>query len=46
VDLTETSRRNGVIVMLEQVRRSAFRLTFRGARPCRWSLSGMDALAK
>ena len=41
-----TERRNGVIVVLDQARRSVLRLTFREAWPCRWSLSGMDALAK
>ena len=41
-----TERRNGVIVVLDQARRPVLRLSFREAWPCRWSLSGMDALAK
>jgi phage tail-like protein len=41
-----TERRNGVIVVLDQSRRPVLRLSFREAWPCRWSLSGMDALAK
>lgn len=41
-----TDRRNGVIVVLDSTRRPVLRLSFREAWPCRWSLSGMDALAK
>jgi len=41
-----TERRNGVIIVLDQARRPVLRLSFREAWPCRWSLSGMDALAK
>ena len=41
-----TERRNGVIIVLDQTRNPVLRLTFREAWPCRWSLSGMDALAK
>jgi phage tail-like protein len=41
-----TERRAGVIVVLDQARRPVLRLSFREAWPCRWSLSGMDALAK
>ncbi len=35
-----------MIVVLDQARRPVMRLSFREAWPCRWSLSGMDALAK
>ena len=41
-----TERRNGLVVVLDQARRPVLRLSFREAWPCRWSLSGMDALAK
>ena len=41
-----TERRNGVIIVLDQTRRPVLRLSFREAWPCRWSLSGLDALAK
>jgi phage tail-like protein len=41
-----TERRSGVIVVLDAARRPMLRLSFREAWPCRWSLSGMDALAK
>jgi len=41
-----TERRNGVVIILDQALRSVLRLSFREAWPCRWSLSGLDALAK
>jgi phage tail-like protein len=41
-----TERRAGMIIVLDQAHRPVLRLSFREAWPCRWSLSGMDALAK
>jgi len=39
-----TERRNGAIVVLNEAREQVLRLTFRNAWPCRWKVSGLDAL--
>jgi phage tail-like protein len=39
-----TERRNGLIVVLNEAREQVLRLNFRNAWPCRWKVSGLDAL--
>ncbi len=39
-----TERRDGSIIILNESREQVLRLNFRNAWPCRWSISGLDAL--
>lgn len=39
-----TERRDGAIIVLNDSREQVLRLIFRNAWPCRWKISGLDAL--
>ena len=39
-----TQRRNGSVVILNESRQEVLRVNFQNAWPCRWKISGLDAL--
>jgi phage tail-like protein len=39
-----TDRRNGAVIVLNESKEQVLRLNFRNAWPCRWMISGLDAL--
>jgi phage tail-like protein len=44
VSMGRVDRRNGAIVVLDDSGEVVARIVFRGAWPCRWRLSALDAL--